>query len=61
MVHEIFIRYVLPYDDMKLSSSYSSSLCSSRLHMESLANLLRARVITVFRPQAAPVIMVSFK
>lgn len=60
MVREIFIRYVLPYDDMKLSS-YSSSLCSSRLHMESLANLLRARVITVFRPQAAPVIMVSFK
>lgn len=60
MVREIFIRYVLPYDDMKLSS-YSSSLCGSRLHMESLANLLRARVITVFRPQAAPVIMVSFK
>ena len=60
MVREIFIRYVLPYDDMKLSS-YSSSLCSSRLHMESLANLLRARVITVFRPQAAPVIMISFK
>ena len=60
MVHEIFIRYVLPYDDMKLSSSYSSSLCSSRLHMESLANLLRARVITVFRPQAAPVIMIGF-
>lgn len=60
MVREIFIRYVLPYDDMKLSS-YSSSLCGSRLHMESLANLLRARVITVFRPQAAPVIMISFK
>ena len=59
MVREIFIRYVLPYDDMKLSS-YSSSLCGSRLHMESLANLLRARVITVFRPQAAPVIMVGF-
>lgn len=59
MVREIFIRYVLPYDDMKLSS-YSSSLCGSRLHMESLANLLRARVITVFRPQAAPVIMIGF-
>lgn len=60
MVREIFIRYVLPYDDMKLSS-YSSSLCGSRLHMESLANLLQARVITVFRPQAAPVITRLYK
>lgn len=57
--HKIFIRDVLPDEDMKSPSS-STSLFGNRLHMESLANLLPARVFTVFRPQAAPVIMIGF-
>ena len=58
-IYKIFIRDVLPNEDMKSPSS-STSLFGNRLHMESLANLLPARVFTVFRPQAAPVIMIGF-